>query len=174
MTRTALVLLFASLGVPVATPPAAQSPPPLIAEADRRAVPLDWRVRTADGQDVDVASFAGRPLFVNLWATWCAPCVAELASIAALRDSLAARGADDVVFLLVSPERASRVRDFARRRGTTLPLAVELDPLPAVLGIRAVPSTWLIGRDGRIVAAQRGAVPWDAPAFVDFVFRALP
>ena len=145
----------------------------LLAPSARPALPFDWRVRTLDGTDVRIDAYRGRPIFLNLWATWCAPCVAELSSIATLRDSLAARGQRDVVFLLIAPETRGSVNRFRQRRPINLPFVVELDPLPPVLGIKAVPSTWLVGRDGRIAAVHRGALAWDAPDVVAFVARTL-
>ena len=166
-------LLFAGATAsaqPVGSPNGA----PALAVERRATLPLDWRVRTLDGTDVSVDAYRGRPIVLNLWATWCTPCLEELGSIAALRDSLAQRGQRDVVFLLVSPERRQRVADFQRRHRWPLPFAVELDPLPAVLGIRAVPSTWLIDRTGGIAYTHRGAAAWDAPPVVEFIARTIP
>ena len=139
-----------------------------------RTLSPDWRMRDLYGRDVPLRTFRGRPIVLNLWATWCAPCVAELGSLERLRDSLRARGRDDVVFLLVAPETRRSVQRFRERRPIGLPLFVELDPLPPVLGLRAVPSTWLIDRDGRIAAEHRGARVWDAPDAIAFVQRSLP
>ncbi len=147
--------------------------PTRYAPSARPVLPLDWRVRTLDGTDVRMDAYRGRPIFLNLWATWCAPCVAELGSIATLRDSLAARGQHDVVFLLIAPETRRSVERFRQRRPIDLPFVVEVDPLPPVLGIKAVPSTWLVDRDGRIAAVHRGALAWDAPDVVAFVSRIL-
>jgi thiol-disulfide isomerase/thioredoxin len=149
--------------------------PALRAQPDaERRLPFDWRVRAVDGREIPMARFRGRPIVLNLWATWCTPCVAELGSIERLQDSLRAQGRDDIVFLLVSLETRRSVQRFQDRRPIGLPLFVELDPMPAVLGIRAVPTTWLIDRDGRIAATHRGARVWDAPDAIALVQRALP
>ncbi len=131
-----------------------------------------------------VSQYRGRPIFLNLWATWCAPCRKELGDIAALRDSLAARAraskavsehadANDVVILLIAPEPRKRVEKFARTVPWDLPFVVEVDHLPPVLGMRAVPTTWLIDREGRLVHTQRGAAPWGHTRFVQLVVDAL-
>lgn len=168
--RRPAVALFALVLWGTGPAPAALGAQPTAA----RPLPLDWKVRALDGTDVSLDAFRGRPIFLNLWATWCAPCVAELGSIARLRDSLAAQGRDDIVFLLVAPETRRSVQRFRARRPVELPLFVELDPLPAALGIRAVPSTWLIDGSGRIAAVHRGAREWDAPDAVALVRRVLP
>lgn len=149
------------------------SPLPAVAQATPDTLPLDWRVRDLSGREVRLDAYRGRPIFLNLWATWCTPCVAELASIVGLRDSLDARGQQDVVFLLVSPETRKQVERFTKRRPYPLPFAVELDPLPRELRFRAVPTTWLVSRSGAIAHVQRGAVAWDSPLFVQFVSLTL-
>jgi thiol-disulfide isomerase/thioredoxin len=143
------------------------------AHTTRDTLPYDWRVRDLAGRDVALSTYRGRPIFLHLWASWCAPCVPELGAIQALRDSLDARGQEDVVFLLLAPETRSRAQSFVTRHRYALPFAVELDPLPSVLGIKAVPSTWLVDRGGRIVHVQRGAGAWSSSPFVELVSRTL-
>lgn len=119
-----------------------------------------WTLRTPGGEAVSLERYRGRPLFLNLWATWCAPCVAELASI----ERLAARPeAQGVVFLLVSPEAPEVVERFRRRLGLTLPVLVEGTRMPAAWRLRALPTTWIVSEGGRIVLRHRGAADWDRP-----------
>jgi thiol-disulfide isomerase/thioredoxin len=121
-----------------------------------------WELRTLDGDPVTLDRFRGRVLFVNLWATWCPPCVAELRSIQALADSLA--GEPAVAFLLVSPEAARPVARFVRRRALTAPVYLEGTRAPARFGAFALPTTVVVDRQGRIVLRRRGAADWDDPA----------
>lgn len=118
-----------------------------------------WELRTLDGDATSLERFRGRVLFVNLWATWCPPCTAELRSIQALADSLA--GEPGVAFLLVSPESARPVRRFVRRRALTAPVYLEGTRAPARLGAFALPTTVIVDREGRIVLRRRGAADWD-------------
>lgn len=130
----------------------------------RVQLPLRWRVGTLDGATVPFARWSGRVVVLNVWASWCPPCVEELASFRALRDALVAEGiGDEVAMVLLTPERPARVARFVSRRLADMPVFVEHDPLPAELGMRAVPSTWIVDRTGRIVALHRGAADWHAP-----------
>lgn len=117
-----------------------------------------WPLRTLEGRPVQLESLRGRVLFINLWATWCPPCVGELAGIQRLRDGLRDT---DVEFLLVSPEDAETVRRFLRRQDRDLPVLLEGAPMPAAWGFRAVPTTWIVDRGGDIVLRHRGAAEWD-------------
>lgn len=118
----------------------------------------DWALESLDGEAFTLERFRGRVLFLNFWATWCRPCVQELGSIARLAGSLEGT---DVVFLLVSPEKADHVRSFLRRHGVDVPAAVEDRRMPPAFGLRAVPSTWVVDREGNIVLQHRGAAEWD-------------
>ena len=100
-------------------------------------------------------------LIINSFATWCEPCVAELKSLEALREAVPDSA---LVFALVAPQTATPVAAFVRRRGLGLPVYLEASPAPAVYRFEAVPTTWIIDREGRIVLRQRGAIRWDTPA----------
>ena len=151
---------------------AARGPAPLPAQARELADPgpdtagaygaadFDWVLRSADGAELRLEAYRGRVLFLNLWATWCVPCVAELGSIERLAASLADT---DVAFLLVSPESSDAVRSFARRLGIGLPVLTEATRAPRAWGVEAVPTTWIVDGAGRIVLKRRGAADWDAP-----------
>ncbi|MEQ9569712.1 MAG: TlpA disulfide reductase family protein, partial [Longimicrobiales bacterium] len=127
-----------------------------------------WTVQTLAGETFTLGEFRGRPVFVNLWATWCPPCVAELASI----DRLAAAVGDDVAFLLVSPEDEAPVRAFLRRRPLAVEPVLERTLAPEALGAEALPHTVILDASGRIVLKHRGAAAWDTPE-VEALLRSL-
>jgi thiol-disulfide isomerase/thioredoxin len=118
----------------------------------------DWTLRRLDGERVQLEAYRGRVLFINIWASWCAPCVAEMGSIQRLRDSLRDSG---VEFLLVSPEEREPVERFLGRYGYDLPVLLETEEMPAAFGLRALPTTFLVDRSGNIVLKHRGAADWD-------------
>ncbi len=119
-----------------------------------------WELQAMNGERLSLEQFEGKVLFINMWATWCAPCVAEIRSIIALRDSLADT---DVQFLLISPERPRDVRRFLRHyhHQNQLPVYVEYERMPAVFGLEALPTTYIVDRQGRIVFKLRGTTNWD-------------
>ena len=131
---------------------------------------FDWALETLDGRETSLADFRGEVLVINAWATWCAPCVAELDAFQRLRDSL---DDVDVRFLFVSAEDPEHVRQFLRRYGhRDLPAVVEGEPMPDAFGLRALPTTWIVDREGRIVLRHRGAADWDSDQ-VRALLRAL-
>jgi thiol-disulfide isomerase/thioredoxin len=108
-----------------------------------------------------LSEFAGRGVVLNLWATWCAPCVAELPSLAALARAVAN---EPLVVLPLSTDRggAAVVTRFYQEHGIT-GLPVALDPKGAVteaVGARGLPTTLIIDRAGHERARLEGAADW--------------
>lgn len=127
---------------------------------------LDMRVQDLDGRPVEFTGIAGRVLVLNVWATWCAPCVAELPSIARLHEATSDVG---VVVACVSAEPASVVKTFLAKHPTQAPIYLLEGELPDVLETRAIPATFVVDRSGSIALRHVGAAAWDSPEVVRFV-----
>lgn len=115
-----------------------------------------------DGSQLTLEDFKGRVLLVNFWATWCAPCVRELPSLDGLQSKL---GDEGLLVLAVSQDRggAKVAAPFLKKLGVTR-LGLFLDSrmkLGRAFGVRALPWTILIGRDGRVVGQLPGYAEWD-------------
>ncbi len=135
------------------------------------AFDYDWSVRTAAGDEVELSEYRGEVLVVNLWATWCPPCVAELGTFERLRQALGNLGSE-VKVLLVSPEEPDLVREFAARQDLKGDLVTEARRMPESLGDLVLPTTFVVDRAGRIVLRHRGASDWAQPEILAFL-RAL-
>ena len=144
------------------------SPPPFPGASLER-IDYGWSVRTLDGLKVSLSQFKGRPIYLNFWATWCAPCVAEMPSIENLYRSLEN---EDVVFLLVSDESQETVRAFVEKERFTFPVYLRGEDLPEVFVSAGLPTTFIADRDGTIVFRHIGAAQWDHESTVSFL-RAL-
>jgi thiol-disulfide isomerase/thioredoxin len=118
----------------------------------------------ADGSEHRLVEFLGHGMVVNLWATWCAPCVAEMPALAALSKTLAP---DDIAVLPLSSDRggAAAVEAFYRQHDIT-GLPVLLDPKGAAAHAwhaRGIPTSVVIDRQGRERARLEGAADWSTP-----------
>ena len=115
----------------------------------------DFALADLNGEPVRLADYAGRPVLVNFWASWCLPCVEEFPLLAAALDEHADIGL--VVIGIVYRDRSEAARAFADQIGADWPLA--MDPGEAVArayGVYGPPESWLIGPDGRVVSRQIG------------------
>ena len=118
------------------------------------------RFEDGEGRPVRLSVFRGRPLLVNFWATWCAPCVVEMPAL----DALAAREGERLQVLAVSQDLdgRQRVTDFFAARNFSR-LEPYLDPqmaLMAALRLDTLPTTILYDAEGREVWRMIGMVDW--------------
>ena len=109
---------------------------------------------TLDGREVSLASFRGKPVVLNLWATWCPPCIREMPVL-----QQAQRQREDMHFVFVNQgEPSGRVSSFLAARGLVL-RNVLLDAggqVASDMGARALPTTLFFDAEGRLVAARVG------------------
>ena len=130
----------------VEVPPRAASAPPLALDD------LDGRRHTLDDH-------RGRVVVLNFWATWCAPCVAEMPSLQLMRERL---GAGSVEVLGVNyGEAPQRVRAFAQRMDVDYPILLDAFHFARRdWRVTALPATWIIDRQGRLRYRAVGEVDW--------------
>jgi len=126
----------------------------------------------ADGGEHTIASFRGRGMVINFWATWCQPCIVEMPSLAALSRALAPH---DIAVLPLSSDRggAKAVSAWFEAHGVT-GLPVLLDPRGALShawGGKGIPTTHVISRDGKERGRLEGAADWSTPATIALVRR---
>lgn len=138
---------------------------------DGAAVP-EVRFSTPDGTVRTLADYAGQGVVLNLWATWCVPCVAEMPALDALARLVAS---DGVAVLALSSDRggAPPVERFYRDKGIqTLPVLLDSRGDAArALGARGIPTTLLIDRAGKERGRLEGAADWAGADFVEAIRR---
>ena len=163
------ILILKYMYVPSSEELATMLPPPELPSHEQLPIygqaEYDWSLRSLDGSQIVLSDFKGKVVFLNLWATWCIPCVAEMPSIQSLSNGLKE---DDVVFLLITDEDAETVEGFLRDRQLDLPVYI-YEVLPDVFRSPGLPTTYVINRDGLIVYRDVGAAKWDGDAFRDFI-----
>ena len=136
------------------------------------AVDLEWQLATLDGEEVSLAEFRGKTIFIDTWATWCKPCVAQMPSIQRLYD---AHPGEEYAFLLISTEYEDpeRVRKYIEEKGYTFPVYLTTKERPPMFQRPTVPWTYVINAAGEVVYKDHGGPrKWDHESFVEF-FRGL-
>lgn len=130
----------------------------------------DLRFVGGESNAVALSDFLGRTVVLNLWATWCAPCVEEMPTLDALEAEL---GGEDFEVVALSIDRggADLVRAFYERTGVRQ-LEVYVDPSARAtdaVGALGLPTTLLIDARGREIGRLVGPATWDSPAMIGFL-----
>jgi thiol-disulfide isomerase/thioredoxin len=132
-----------------------QSLPPVQAP---RGTARPFAVRTLDGRTLRLTELRGRPVILDFWATWCAPCRAGMPVLSTMQGRYGSRGLL-IVGLSVDDEMPQTVRRFAERLGLRFPVAMASEEMLDDFGpIRSIPTTIFIDRRGRIVRRVVGNV----------------
>lgn len=129
----------------------------------------EWVVRGVDGSLLRMGDLQGKVVVLNLWATWCPPCLEEMPALEALYRRL---DTDDVAVVLVSEETDEVVRPFVARMGYDLPIYSDGGVRPRQFLSDMVPATYLVDRKGRVRWQQIGAANWNDDLVVGYI-RAL-
>ena len=173
--RRALALAAATGATLTAALPArqagAQAAAGKLVEGEPKPAPA-FSFTDAEGRGCAASDFPGQGLVVNLWATWCLPCIAEMPALDRAQAALAGAG---VRVLALSSDREGRakVEPFFRDRGIRH-LGLWLDPRGAAqraLGARGLPTTVVIDREGRERARLEGPAEWDTPEMLAAIRR---
>lgn len=118
-------------------------------EQERVLVP-DISVLDMDGNTVNLSDFAGKPVIMNFWASWCPPCKAEMPDF----ETLYGEYGDEVVFMMINATDGARetqqlAKDYIAEQGYTFPVYFDLDTVAVKsYGISAFPTTLLVDKDG--------------------------
>jgi thiol-disulfide isomerase/thioredoxin len=128
--------------------------------------------QSADGATHRIADFKGHGMVLNLWATWCRPCVAEMPSLGRLSTRLAP---DDIAVLAVSTDHGGAPvveRFLAEHNIASLPVLLDSQgEIGQALGIRGIPTTLVIDRAGRERGRLEGAADWSSDQALALVRR---
>jgi peroxiredoxin len=123
----------------------------------------DFKVPTPGGGTFRLGDYRGKVVMVNFWATWCPPCLEEMPAMERLY-----RRHKDAGFTLVAisvDADPKKVKPFLTEHNLTMPIGV--DPkmdLANTYGVRALPSSFVVGRDGNLAALAIGPRRWDNDA----------
>lgn len=123
-----------------------------------------------DGNALSLADFHGKAIVLNIWATWCPPCVREMPTLDRLQGILG--GASfEVVALSIDRAGLDVVREFFDEVGVEH-LAIYIDSsgkVTGTLGVAGLPTTLLVDRNGREIARLLGPAEWDTPEMMTFL-----
>jgi thiol-disulfide isomerase/thioredoxin len=147
----------------------AQASPPLVEVG--HAIP-DVVMAGLNGPNRALSSYRGRPLIINVWASWCGPCRNEAASLERLAWSEA--GSPYTVIGISTDDERSAAIQWLRHSRATISHYIDSGPrwpLEHMLGASTIPVTVLVDADGRVVARFKGARDWDSAESIQLIKR---
>jgi thiol-disulfide isomerase/thioredoxin len=149
----------------------AQAPTPLVAVGD---VLPDVVMSGLNGPSKPLSSYRGRPLIINVWASWCSPCRKEAASLERLAWSKA--GSRYTVIGISNDDDRNSALQWLRQSNAKISHYIDLGPrwtLEHMLGASSIPVTVLVDARGRVVARFQGARDWDSAESIRLIERAF-
>lgn len=151
-----------------ATQPASHEPPiaaaTTVAKEETVAKTLpSFALLDANGNKLDLQRFKGKKVFVNLWATWCPPCRAELPSIEKLYQ---AANHENVQFVLLSLDNDfETAKQFVQKKGYSLPVFYPAGDVPDLFTVNGIPTTFIFDEAGTLIAQREGSENYNTPEF---------
>jgi thiol-disulfide isomerase/thioredoxin len=129
-------------------------------------------LKDLDGQPITLRDLRGKVVFLNFWATWCVPCRQEMPAIERLYQAYRDRGL--AVLAVNFKEGPAAVRSFMRDLDLSYPAALDGDGAGSrSFGVRGLPVTYLLDREGRILWKAIGSREWDGPHARAYLERVL-
>ncbi len=142
------------------------NPTPVEKREQQVLADYDWEVEDLEGQDFSLNQLKGKVVIINFWATWCPPCIAEMPGFQKLYQDYG----DKVAFLFIARDQKDKVTKFLARKNYELPVYFESGLTPKILFNAALPTTYIIDEEGKIVMAEVGSRDWNSDetrAFLD-------
>ena len=118
----------------------------------------NWNLVGLDGKTVDFSDLEGKVILLNIWATWCPPCVAEMPNL----HDLYLDYSDRVEFLMVANDEVDKVTAFLTKRKYEFPVYFESSTRPSALESKSIPTTFIIDKNGNIIVKKIGVADWNS------------
>lgn len=122
----------------------------------------DFTLPSINGESVTLSDYRGQVVLLNFWASWCPPCRAEMPSMEDLHKTM---GGEDFVIIAVSIDGGgtNEVRDFIAQNGYTFEILHDKNQIVAdPYRVEAIPTSYIIDKNGTIVEISRGAENWSS------------
>lgn len=127
---------------------------------------FDLSLMDEDGNTLSLEDFRGKVIFLNMWATWCPPCIAEMPNINKLYNEMG----HEVAFVMVAlDEDFETAKAFNERKGYNLPIYALRSNRPAMYQSSTVPTTYVINAKGQLVLTHKGMSNYNTSKFKKFL-----
>ena len=132
---------------------------------EQRTDPSEFTLPFLNGGNAALSAYRGKVVILNFWATWCPPCRTEMPSMEVLYQQFKSQGLE--ILAVDMEEDVLIVGRFVRSNGYTFPVMLDRDGrVSGMYGIRAIPTTYILDREGKIIGRIVGSILWNDPRVI--------
>lgn len=140
---------------------------PSINENSTNVADYNFILIDQEGNRKPFADYEEKVVFINFWATWCPPCIAEMPDINEMYKELKGK---EIEFVFISfDDDFQKAKDFVKKKGYDFPIFQLASPLPQVYESNAIPTTYVISPEGKIVVSKSGMAKYNTKKFKQFL-----
>lgn len=132
------------------------------------SIEQDVLFKNMDGEVIELADQKGKVVFINFWATWCPPCIAEMPSIQSLYNEF--KGNEKVMFLMVDVDnKPEKSQKFMDKRKFDMPVYTPVSVIPKSYMDRSIPTSLVLNKYGKVVFKHEGMGDYSNKEFATFI-----
>lgn len=136
--------------------------PSKVSEGERKITnDYNWKLKEVEGGVTNLQAAQGEVVIINLWATWCPPCIAEMPSFEALYEDYG----NKVKFYFISSEEREKLQKFMEKYTYSFSVYQPLSVPPVLFRSNSLPTTYVLSRSGEVVVEKTGAADWNSTSF---------
>jgi thiol-disulfide isomerase/thioredoxin len=131
----------------------------------------NFSVTDLKGNGVSMEQFKGKVIFLNLWATWCGPCRAEMPTIQSLFNEVEH---DKIAFIMLSldkPNDREKVINYISKKAFSFPVYMDASSRPELLRVPSIPTTFVISKEGKVISQHVGTTNFNTKKFKKFLLE---
>ena len=148
---------------------------PTLEEMTTTVVDFDFNLlqfEDLEGSEFSLRDFKGKTLFINYWATWCNPCLAEMPSMVKLYEQY--KDNEDIVFLYLSKESRDTIIDYIPKDEALAKLPLyKIITDDELFSTRGIPTTFIVHSSGEILVKDVGSAKWDDQSVINYIDNIL-
>lgn len=144
---------------------------PEVKQEQNPGTEADYQARfiNSKGEKVNMEQYKGKVIFMNIWATWCPPCIAEMPGINELYNKVKE---EDIIFLMLSvDDDFEKAKRFKKKKGFDFEILMLDGPFPEMYYTQSIPTTFVINAGGELALAHMGMADYDTADFKDFLLN---
>lgn len=140
---------------------------PSIDIEEKEAASYNFVLVNEEGEQLPFVQYKNKVVFINFWATWCPPCIAEMPDINDLYQEV---NSEDIQFVLISlDDDFQKAINFVEKKGYDFPIYKLGSALPRVYESQAIPTTFVVSPDGEIAVRKSGMAKYNTKKFRNFL-----